>query len=196
MFTTQQEIILGTTLKVSRVIISHKNIWTCFWCSATKGMWSFETPTKGNWSFIFGRSGFLISHHGSFMGALPCWTWIVSWLCNLTGCCSVSLRIEKELIPFQETSTIGSSEKSLSYTVEHQVWISYITPWLLHGGRFHVGLGLFRGFVISQAAAQCHSVLRKNLFLFKRLPLSGHQKIKSLSYTVEHQVITQNIPLQ
>ncbi|XP_068727535.1 uncharacterized protein [Montipora capricornis] len=144
----------------------------------------------------FKGSGFLISHHGSFMGALPCWTWIVSWLCNLTGCCSVSLRIEKELIPFQETSTIGSSEKSLSYTVEHQVWISYITPWLLHGGRFHVGLGLFRGFVISQAAAQCHSVLRKNLFLFKRLPLSGHQKIKSLSYTVEHQVITQNIPLQ
>ena len=54
-------------------------------------------------------------------GALPCWTWIVSWLCKLTGCCSVSLRIEKELIPFQETSTIGSSEKSLSYTVEHQV---------------------------------------------------------------------------
>ena len=33
----------------------------------------------------------------------------------------MSLRIEKELIPFQETSTIGSSEKSLSYTVEHQV---------------------------------------------------------------------------
>ena len=24
------------------------------------------------------------------------------------------------------------------------------------GGRFHVGLGLFRGFVKSQAAAQCH----------------------------------------
>ncbi|XP_068726928.1 uncharacterized protein [Montipora capricornis] len=66
---------------LSRVIISHKNIWTCFWSSATKGMW---------------RSGFLISHHGSFMGALPCWTWIVSWLCHLTGCCSLSLRIEKE----------------------------------------------------------------------------------------------------
>ena len=38
------------------------------------------------------------------------------------------------------------------------------------------GLGLFRGFVNSQAAAQCHFVLRKNLFLFKRLPPSGHQK--------------------
>ena len=74
-------------------------------------------------SFAFlHRSGFLISHHGSFMGgALPCWTWIVSWLCKVTGCCSVSLRIEKELIPFQETSTIGPSEKSLSYAVEHQV---------------------------------------------------------------------------
>ena len=33
----------------------------------------------------------------------------------------MSLRIEKELILFQETFTIGSSEKSLSYTVEHQV---------------------------------------------------------------------------
>ena len=33
----------------------------------------------------------------------------------------MSLRIEKELIPFQETSTSGSSEISLSYTVEHQV---------------------------------------------------------------------------
>ena len=33
----------------------------------------------------------------------------------------MSLPIEKELIPFQETSTVGSSEKSLLYTVEHQV---------------------------------------------------------------------------
>ena len=35
----------------------------------------------------------------------------------------MSLRIEKELtgIPFHEPSTIGSSEKSLSYTVQHQV---------------------------------------------------------------------------
>ena len=33
----------------------------------------------------------------------------------------MSLRIEKEVIPFQETSTIGSSEKSLSYTVEDKV---------------------------------------------------------------------------
>ena len=37
----------------------------------------------------------------------------------------MSLRIEKELIPFQETSIIGSSEKSLSYTVEHQVHVSF-----------------------------------------------------------------------
>ena len=67
-------------------------------------------------SFAFlHRSGFLISHHGSFMG-------------------------------------VGG------------------------GGPFHVGLGLFHGFVKSQAAAQCHFVLRKNLFLFKRLPPSGHQK--------------------
>ena len=33
----------------------------------------------------------------------------------------MSLRIEEEVIPFLETSTIGSSEKSLLYTVEHQV---------------------------------------------------------------------------
>ncbi|XP_068726929.1 uncharacterized protein [Montipora capricornis] len=61
-------------------------------------------------------------------------------------------------------------------------------------GRFHVGLGLFRGFVISQAAAHCHSVLRKNI-PFQETSTIGSSE-KSLSYTVEHQVITQNIPLQ
>ena len=51
------------------------------------------------------------------------------------------------------------------------------------GGRgvFLVGLGLFHGFVISQAAAQCHLVLR-NLFLWdfqqwviRKIPLIEHQ---------------------
>ena len=73
-------------------------------------------------SFAFlHRSGFLISHHGSFMGGrfhvgLGLFRGFVN-----SQAAAQSLRIEKELISFQETSTLGSSEKSLSYTVEHQV---------------------------------------------------------------------------
>ena len=56
--------------------------------------------------------------------------------------------------------------------------MTYITPWLLHikeGGGFHVALGVFHGFEIPQAAAQCHLVWRKNLFLV-RFPPPGHRK--------------------
>ena len=76
---------------------------------------------------VLHRSGFLISHHGSFMGGGGGRFHVGLGLFRGFSH-RLLLSIEKELIPFQETSTIGSSEKSLSYTVEHQVGFNCTTP--------------------------------------------------------------------